>query len=308
MEESPVKTSLRIDTLAEDYASMWRILSFGEKRAENRFYRDVSLGNKIRLELELEKIRVMKVDVCGERLPFVEIWGIPFKLPFPEKLIKKCVERVIGKDVTLEYIETEGKSAKMGFKAKCPMRAEFYKMSIPKKGEVICGDSIEVFEGDDGYFYSILSDGMGSGRDAAVCSRLGTVFMQKRVSAGIDKAFYKALPKFANILVVETLDAIGCRSASTIDDILFDISIQERYLVINKFDYFYLKVNKILSLDDIIDRSGLMIKGIVPYDIELSHLSALGQLYNKSLAFDAYLRIADRISGKDIPLPKLNNL
>ena len=126
--------------------------------------------------------------------------------------------------------------------------------------------------------------------------------------AGIDKAFYSALPSFAVVLVVETLDAIGCRSASILDDLLFDSGIEDRYLIINKFDYFYLKAKKMISLDDIVDRSGLKIKGIVPFDIELSHLSAMGCLYNESDAFDAYLRIADRLSGIDIPLPKLKNL
>ncbi len=126
--------------------------------------------------------------------------------------------------------------------------------------------------------------------------------------AGIDKAFYNALPSFSCVLVVETLDAIGCRSASILDDLLFDSGIEDRYLIINRFDYFYLKAKKVISLDDIIDLSGLTIKGIVPFDIELSHLSAMGCLYNESEAFNAYLRIADRISGLNVPLPKLKNL
>ncbi len=126
--------------------------------------------------------------------------------------------------------------------------------------------------------------------------------------AGIDKALYESLPSFVSVLIIETLDAIGCRSASILDDVLFNCGIENRFLIINKFDYFYLKARNMISIDEIIDKSGLKIKGIVPYDVELSHLSALGRLYNDSEAFNSYLRIADRLNGLDVPLPKLKKL
>jgi stage II sporulation protein E len=188
IKENHYKTSLRIDTLAEDYMSMARILSFGEKCAENRCYRDVVTANKLKMALELKNIRTQRVEICGTRLPLVEIYGIPFKMPFPEKTIKAETERVLGSHVQQIFFEAEEKTAKIGFRAVCDLAVDFYKISIPKKGEIICGDSISAFESDDGFFYSVIGDGMGSGRDAAVCSRLGTTFLEKLISAGIDKA------------------------------------------------------------------------------------------------------------------------
>ncbi|MBO7253773.1 MAG: SpoIIE family protein phosphatase [Clostridia bacterium] len=188
MEENPHKTSIRIDTLAEDYMAISRILALGEKRAENRYYHDATASKNIKLALEMKNIRVQRVEVTGTRLPEVELLGIPFKLPFPEKTIKKEIEKTLGKDMEISFLEAESKTAKMGFVAVCPLKIEYYKLSIPKKDELICGDSVSVFDGSDGYFYSLISDGMGSGRDAAVCSRLGTVFLEKLISAGIDKA------------------------------------------------------------------------------------------------------------------------
>ena len=88
IKENHYKTSLRIDTLAEDYMSMARILAFGEKCAENRCYRDVVTANKLKTALEFKNIRSQRVEICGTRLPLVEIYGIPFKMPFPEKTIK----------------------------------------------------------------------------------------------------------------------------------------------------------------------------------------------------------------------------
>ena len=63
-----------------------------------------------------------------------------------------------------------------------------------------------------------------------------------------------------------------------------------------------------MSLDDIVDKTGLMLKGVVPYDPQLALLSANGKLYEKCLSFKAFYRIAQRLLFSNIPLPKLNSL
>ena len=127
--------------------------------------------------------------------------------------------------------------------------------------------------------------------------------------AGLDLEFYNALPSFSEVLIVEPLDMIGCRSATTLCSVLHSADINHVFLIVNRFDYFVLKGNPTLSLDDIVDKSGLMIRGIVPYDPNLSLFSAEGRLFNRSCtSFRAFCRIADRLEGKDVPLPKLNNL
>lgn len=126
--------------------------------------------------------------------------------------------------------------------------------------------------------------------------------------AGIDPIFYKSIPPFADVLIVEALDMIGCRSASVLYNMLESAGVNHKYLIINKFDYFILKKNPNLTLDEIIDKSGLMLRGIVPIDTSLGMLSINGKLYSKSYAYNAFSRIADRLEGKNIPLPSLNNL
>lgn len=126
--------------------------------------------------------------------------------------------------------------------------------------------------------------------------------------AGIDPVFYKAIPPFADVLIIESLDMIGCRSASVLFNQLESAGIDHKYLIINKFDYFLLKKNPNLTLDEIIDKSGLMLKGIIPLDTALGLLSSEGKLYSRSYAYKAFARIADRLEGKNIPLPSLGNL
>ncbi|MBE6531871.1 MAG: hypothetical protein E7679_07310 [Ruminococcaceae bacterium] len=49
--------------------------------------------------------------------------------------------------------------------------------------ESFCGDTVSVFRAGEEKFYSIISDGMGSGRDAALTSGICAMFLQKMLSA-----------------------------------------------------------------------------------------------------------------------------
>ena len=49
--------------------------------------------------------------------------------------------------------------------------------------ETVNGDNLITFENEDDYFYTLLSDGMGTGREAALTSRICGVFMEKMLRA-----------------------------------------------------------------------------------------------------------------------------
>lgn len=52
--------------------------------------------------------------------------------------------------------------------------------------EGVCGDAISSFsDAENGYFYALLCDGMGSGMEAALTARLASTFLQKLLSAGV---------------------------------------------------------------------------------------------------------------------------
>ena len=56
--------------------------------------------------------------------------------------------------------------------------------SLSKDGESYCGDCFSVFENSDGRFFSLISDGMGSGREAAAMSELTVGFMKNMLTVG----------------------------------------------------------------------------------------------------------------------------
>lgn len=57
-------------------------------------------------------------------------------------------------------------------------------LSRPKLAGVECGDNVSAFENREDYFYSMVSDGMGSGSEAAITSGVCSVFLKKMLSAG----------------------------------------------------------------------------------------------------------------------------
>lgn len=52
--------------------------------------------------------------------------------------------------------------------------------------EDVCGDEISVFsDGERGFFFALLDDGMGAGREASDTARLGALFLRRLLPAGV---------------------------------------------------------------------------------------------------------------------------
>ncbi len=61
---------------------------------------------------------------------------------------------------------------------------QYAKRSVKAEGEEgFCGDSVNAFESEKDIFYSFISDGMGSGRDAALTSGICSVFLSNLLKA-----------------------------------------------------------------------------------------------------------------------------
>lgn len=125
--------------------------------------------------------------------------------------------------------------------------------------------------------------------------------------AGIDFSLYTCLPENALFLTVAFPDPVTVRDAAIVSDKLQQIGAQSR-LIINNFDYKLTKRKIFKNVDDIIDNSGLRLLGIVPKSKELTLLSVNHKLKNKGFAMSAFMRIAKRLGGENILLPKLKKI
>lgn len=70
------------------------------------------------------------------------------------------------------------------FCEKTALRAQYYKVSAPALGENLCGDTAEAFPDGRGNFYCVLSDGMGTGKEAAIDSVMTCSLFSRLMRAG----------------------------------------------------------------------------------------------------------------------------
>ncbi len=125
--------------------------------------------------------------------------------------------------------------------------------------------------------------------------------------AGIDFSLYRSLPKDTLFLTVAFPDPVTLRDASVVSEKLKKIGLPSK-LVINGFDYTLTKRKIYSNIDDIIDKSNLQLLGIVPQSRELSLLAVNHKLKNGGKAMLAFIRIAKRLFGENILLPKLKKI
>ncbi len=125
--------------------------------------------------------------------------------------------------------------------------------------------------------------------------------------AGIDFSLYTCMPEDTLFLTVAFPDPVTIRDASIVSQKLDEIGVHSR-LILNSFDYKLTKQRIFKNIDDIIDQSGLRLLGIIPLSKELKLLSVKHKLKTKGGAMKAFCRIARRLNGEKILLPKLKKI
>ncbi len=125
--------------------------------------------------------------------------------------------------------------------------------------------------------------------------------------AGINPPLYSCLPKDALFLTVAVPDPISVRDAGTIGKVLSEAGIASR-LIINRFVLKRKGKYRFKSIDEIIDGSAQRLIGIVPESEELALLSLKHKISHRSKAAKAFSRIASRLLGEQLLLPKLKKI
>ena len=125
--------------------------------------------------------------------------------------------------------------------------------------------------------------------------------------AGSDIELYKALGPGTEFLCVCNPTAVSVRDAATIGALLNKANRKGK-LIINRFETYFVRNVIFSTLDDIINESGLALVGIVPESEHLSFAFLNGNFKIKGRAKKAFSRIASRLCGQNVPLPKLKRI
>lgn len=125
--------------------------------------------------------------------------------------------------------------------------------------------------------------------------------------AGLDFSLYSAIGEDAQFLSVCNPDPVSVRDAAAVCAALPQTQRDAR-LIINRFDAEYIKKKIYSNIDDIIDISGFRLLGIVPHSTDLMLLSVTHNVNKKTKAFKALYRIAKRLCGEEVRLPKIKKI
>lgn len=120
--------------------------------------------------------------------------------------------------------------------------------------------------------------------------------------AGIDFSFLEYASKQLYFVTVCNADPVSVRDAAAAASALPPCDNETR-LIINRFEPSLIKAGLYDNIDEIIDKSGLRLIGIVPQSFELNLLPVKHTLSKKGKASKALGRIALRLLGADVRLP-----
>lgn len=180
----------RTGTLASHYSAVSRLIRSTEKQQEENRVHDVHLEKLISKALRQASIPFSHVFVFGKRTKDIEIHGIHAdRIPCSASdlalyLSKECAIKLSEPDFDISDVS----DMIMRLSRKPVISVEYAKTCHAKSNANVNGDTVSFFDSPDtNFFYSLISDGMGSGSDAAITSRLSSIFLEKLLTAGTAK-------------------------------------------------------------------------------------------------------------------------
>lgn len=205
--ESVARRCFNIDPIIEavnSSAKKARALSEGAKRSEifsadysaigglmrelsdtEEAIRDEEGEKSLLRELSAEGLMFSHSSVWGKRKRRVYLRGVDFSSRTAgENDIRLCAEKVFSQRLSSPEFSIEGGSVSASMHSLPSISLSAGRYSLKSKRDNQSGDSVSTFENDEGYFYTLVSDGMGSGREAAQASGICASFLEKLLSAG----------------------------------------------------------------------------------------------------------------------------
>ncbi len=105
--------------------------------------------------------------------------------PVSRNALLGMMERVCGFPLAVRRFFTDEKTVAACFIRKAPFTVRCAAVCKSKTGETVCGDNAVAFSADQTHYMLLLSDGMGSGKDAFAQSFWTVTLLQKLLRAGV---------------------------------------------------------------------------------------------------------------------------
>lgn len=200
----------KANLFALNYDDVTSLLRDALNRDSEEYQCDIKKGGEIFEYLRGEGIGVGGVVVYGKRCVRVVVKGVnPSEELSAGRMseLGRKISEIVGVRLTEPVLEVGSDGGMMVLHSHPSVKAicahgrvssggrewssggeddrEAWYQDIPENDELeICGDMTDAFITDSSYFYSLISDGMGSGSQAAYISRVSAMFIQKMLMAG----------------------------------------------------------------------------------------------------------------------------
>jgi stage II sporulation protein E len=174
----------KTEIFATDYKAMRDLICGAMRLDADDFAVQKELSERLIAKLSEADLNVVSAVVYGTGRLRVLVEG---KWEKALKETKDNILETIKTSLEREFALEKESGARIVFCEKKRISAKYATRTASSVLEKeFCGDSSAVFENPDGMLYSVISDGMGSGRDAALTSGICVMFMQKMLLSGAD--------------------------------------------------------------------------------------------------------------------------
>lgn len=120
--------------------------------------------------------------------------------------------------------------------------------------------------------------------------------------AGLGRGVMRAIKACDNCIVVATADEISVKGAYSLQKTAEENGIKQSRLVINRYDLKAAYKGRLLTVDEIIDKTIVQLIGIVPEDKNIMYRSVSQKKLKTKKSDAAFTRIAKRIIGEKAEL------
>ena len=174
----------RTEIFAMDYESAARIINDALEEDDGEYRFDEALEQKVRDYLSDAGIASTSVSVYGNRRRQIVIRGADVEhSKVTVEVLRSDLGEMCGLVLGRPDFEIEDHVSVMTLQAKKKIAVHGAQNNVSADGGV-SGDSLNLFSNKKDYFYALVSDGMGAGKEAAFTSGLCSVFLEKMLRAG----------------------------------------------------------------------------------------------------------------------------
>ena len=215
LEEEKRRTD-RNGVFGQNYAAMAEMLSDAARREVREGREDTALSRSLARAFEEVGAPLRHLAAFGSRHRYIVADGVRWN---PEKHseegLRGRLEQICGCRLTPAVFEPTADGMRMRFESMRRLSVDVHQATAAR-GREVSGDAFAAFEGHGDYGYALLSDGMGSGREAAVTAGICGAFLRQTLGAGTSKS---AALRALNTVLCER----GVECSSTVDLLELDL-------------------------------------------------------------------------------------